>query len=162
MSVLENASVRRVAEALAARGATGRPLALEATARTSDDAAQALAVEVGQIVKTLVFLVADRPVLALVAGDRRCRPEALAAALGLAGSVTRADAATVRRATGFAIGGVAPIGHPAPLPCAIDASLRRFARVWAAAGHPHAVFETSPEELVRLTGGTVAAIGEAG
>lgn len=160
--VLQGASVRRVAQALEALGSAARPVALEATARTAEDAARALGVEVGQIVKSLLFLVGGRPVLALVAGDRRCRPEALGAALGLEGEVTRADAETVRRATGFAIGGVAPVGHPAPLPCAIDASLGRFGRIWAAAGHPHAVFETDPEELARLTGGVVAAIGEAG
>lgn len=87
---------------------------------------------------------------------------ALGAASGLEGEVTRADAETVRRATGFSIGGVAPVGHPAPLPCAIDASLGHFARIRAAAGHPLAVFETDPGEFARLTGDVVAPIGEAG
>lgn len=158
MNPLANASVRRVQAALEAAGSPARVVALEATARTAEDAARALGVTVGQIVKSLVFLVGGRPVLALVAGDRRCRPEALGPALGLAGAVERADAASVRAATGFAIGGVAPLGHPAPLPCAIDSSLGRFAVLWAAAGHPHAVFQTSLDELRRLTGGVVAEI----
>lgn len=160
-AILDRPAVRRVRAALEAAGATGRPIALEATARTAEDAARALAVEVGQIVKTLVFRIGERPVLALVAGDRRCRAEALPEVLGLSGPVARADADMVRAATGFAIGGVAPVGLPAPLPCAIDSSLGRFAALWAAAGHPHAVFETRLEELVRLTGGVVAAIAEA-
>jgi prolyl-tRNA editing enzyme YbaK/EbsC (Cys-tRNA(Pro) deacylase) len=94
-------------------------------------------------------------VQALVAGDRRCDPSALARALGLADPVGRADADRVRDETGFAIGGVAPVGARHPLPAAIDASLGRFATVYAAAGHPHCVFATSVEELVRLTGGIV-------
>lgn len=159
MSPLANASVRRVQAALEAAGSPARVVALEATARTAEDAARALGVAVGQIVKTLVFLVGGRPVVALVAGDRRCRAEALGPALGLAGAVERADAAAVRAATGFAIGGVAPLGHPAPLPCAIDASLSRFETLWAAAGHPHAVFGTSRAELLRLTRGVEAEIG---
>lgn len=159
-AILERPGVRRVRAALEAAGSKAVPVALEASARTAEDAARALGVAVGQIVKTLVFLVGDRPVVALVAGDRRCRPEALGAALGLEGPVRRADAATVRNATGFAIGGVAPVGLPERLPCAIDSSLGRFDRVWAAAGHPHAVFESGLDELVRLTGGVVAAIAD--
>ncbi|BCX18741.1 MAG: aminoacyl-tRNA deacylase [Geminicoccaceae bacterium] len=158
--ILAHPGVRRVAAALDAAGSTARPVALEATARTAEDAARALGVEVGQIVKSLVFLVGGRPVLALVAGDRRCRPESLPQLLGLEGPVARADAETVREATGFAIGGVAPVGHPAPLPCAVDSSLARFDRLWAAAGHPHAVFPTSFPELLRLTRGIAGEIAE--
>ncbi len=161
-TILARPAVERVRRALEAAGSAARPVALEGSARTAEDAARALGVEVGQIVKSLLFLVGGRPVLALVAGDRRCRSEALPGALGLEGQVARADAETVRAATGFAIGGVAPLGHPERLPCAIDQSLGRFDRLWAAAGHPHAVFETSPAELARLTGGVVAEIGEAG
>ena len=98
---------------------------------------------VGAIVKSLVFEVDGEPVLALVAGDRRCDLAALPAALGRAGAARRCDADRVRAATGFAIGGVAPVGHLTPLPTAIDASLGRFARLFAAAGHPHCVFATS-------------------
>jgi prolyl-tRNA editing enzyme YbaK/EbsC (Cys-tRNA(Pro) deacylase) len=157
MSALENASVRRVQAALEAAGSEARVVELADTARTARDAASALGVEVGAIVKSLVFAAgAGRPVMALVAGDRRCDAAALPALLGLEGRAKRADADLVREATGFAIGGVAPIGHPAPLPTAIDASLGRFATVYAAAGHPFCVFATTLDELARLTGGVVS------
>jgi prolyl-tRNA editing enzyme YbaK/EbsC (Cys-tRNA(Pro) deacylase) len=94
--------------------------------------------------------------MALISGDRRCLPEALAATLDLDGPVRPADAAEVRAATGFAIGGVAPVGLLEPLPTAIDAGLGRFETVYAAAGHPHRVFATTLEELASLTGGAVS------
>jgi prolyl-tRNA editing enzyme YbaK/EbsC (Cys-tRNA(Pro) deacylase) len=155
MSLLERPAVRRVRAALAAKGSRAEVIELAATARTAEDAARALGVEVGAIVKSLVFLIDGRPVLALVAGDRRCDMRALPAALGRTGLVLRADAERVREATGFSIGGVAPLGHPAPLPTAIDDSLSRFATVYAAAGHPHCVFATTALELSLLTGGAV-------
>lgn len=157
-ALLTSASVRRVQEALAAHGLADRVRELAATARTAEDAARACGVPVGAIVKSLVFEIDGRPVLALVAGDRRLAPEALPAALGLAGTARRCDAERVRAATGFAIGGVAPVGHLGPPPpTAIDASLGRFERLFAAAGHPHCVFATTLPELARLTGGTVSA-----
>ncbi len=156
MSALDNASVCRVQDALAAAGSEARVIELAATARTAQDAAAALGVEVGAIVKSLLFLVGGRPVMALVAGDRRCDTEALPGILSLEGRAKRADADAVRDATGFAIGGVAPLGHPAPLPTAIDASLSRFPTVYAAAGHPFCVFATTVAELARLTAGTVS------
>lgn len=155
-AALESASVRRVRDALAAAGSAAQVVELAETARTAKDAAAALGVEVGAIVKSLVFLVGGRPVMALVAGDRQCDAAALPAALGLEGKAGRADAEAVREATGFAIGGVAPLGHPAPLSTAIDASLGRFATVYAAAGHPHCVFATTVDELARVTGGVVS------
>jgi prolyl-tRNA editing enzyme YbaK/EbsC (Cys-tRNA(Pro) deacylase) len=155
-AALDNASVRRVRAALEAAGSAARVVELADTARTAQDAAAALGVEVGAIVKSLVFAVGGRPVMALVAGDRQCDAAALPALLGLEGKAKRADAELVREATGFAIGGVAPLGHPSPLPTAIDASLGRFATVYAAAGHPHCVFATSLDELARLTGGAVS------
>lgn len=109
---------------------------------------------VGAIVKSLVFAVDGQPVLALVAGDRRCRTASLAAVLGLTGRAERATAELVRKATGFAIGGIPPFGHNSQLPTAIDVSLGRFTTVYAAAGHPFCVFPTSLAELLRLTGGT--------
>ena len=157
VSALENPSVRRVQAALAAAGSRARVVELAATARTARDAAAALGVPVGAIVKSLVFLVGGRPVLALVAGDRRCDAAALPGILSLEGkAAARADADAARAATGFAIGGVAPVGHPALLPVAIDASLGRFPTVHAAAGHPFCVFATTLDELARLTGGTVS------
>lgn len=161
MSALANRSVRRVVDALEAAGAVGRVVELAATARTARDAAAALGVPVGAIVKSLVFTIGDRPVMALVAGDRRCAAGALAAMLGLEGEVDRAPAELVRSATGFAIGGVPPFAHATPLPTAIDASLARFPRIYAAAGHPHCVFATTLDELIRLTGGKLGdALGE--
>jgi prolyl-tRNA editing enzyme YbaK/EbsC (Cys-tRNA(Pro) deacylase) len=144
-------SATRVREVLAAAGSGARVVELAGTARTAEDAAKALGCGLGAIVKSLVFTVGGRPAMALVAGDRRCDPAALAACLGWDGPVARADAAAVRAATGFAIGGVAPVGHD--LPVVIDASLRRFGTVWAAAGHPHCVFPTDVDELVAVTRG---------
>jgi prolyl-tRNA editing enzyme YbaK/EbsC (Cys-tRNA(Pro) deacylase) len=160
VSALDSASVRRVQAALAAAGSTARVVELAATARTAEDAARACGVPVGAIVKSLVFEIGGEAVMALVAGDRRCDPATLPAALGRAGRARRADAALVRVATGFAIGGVAPVGHG--LPVMIDASLGRFPRLWAAAGHPHCVFATALDELLALTGGRLdARIGQA-
>ena len=153
--LLQRPAVRRVREALATAGSGAEILALAETARTAEDAARALDCPTGAIVKSLVFRIGGQPVLALVAGDRRCQSQALAAALGLSGKVERADADLVRQATGQSIGGVAPIGHPGRLPTAIDASLARFPRVFAAAGHPHCVFGTSFEELAGLTAAAV-------
>ncbi len=111
---------------------------------------------VGAIVKSLVFAVAGQPVLALVAGDRRCATAALGTSLGLEGRVERASADLLRAATGFALGGVPPVAQQTPLPTAIDASLGRFPTIWAAAGHPYGVLPTTLDELARLTGGTVS------
>lgn len=156
MTALTNRSVQRVIETLAANGAADRVVELAATARTAEDAATALEVAVGAIVKSLVFAHRGEPVLALVAGDCRCAPAALRAALRLDGKPERASAALVRKATGFAIGGVPPVAHHQRLATAIDASLGRFPVLWAAAGHPHCVFRTCLDELARLTGGTVS------
>ena len=150
--LLVHPAVQRVQAALAAGGSAARVVILSDSARTAQQAADALGCPVGAIVKSLVFTLDGQPVLALVAGDRRCETAALPHALGRIGKVGRADADLVRAATGFAIGGVSPVGHPAPLPTVLDASLRRFAVVHAAAGHPHAVFPTSVAELLRLTG----------
>ena len=150
-------AVRRVQAALAEAGSGAEVIALASTARSAEDAAQSIGTPLGSIVKSLVFTVAGTPVMALVAGDRRCDAQALGQALGREGKVRRADADAVRAATGFSIGGVAPLAHETPLPVAIDASLGRFETVYAAAGHPHCVFATTIDELERLTGGTVTA-----
>ena len=156
IEILEGPSVRRVRRALVDAGAEDKVRALADTARSARDAANALGCELGAIVKSLVFTVGGTPAMALVAGDRMCAEKELGAILGLAGKVRRCDAELVRTATGFAIGGVSPIGLVGPLPCAIDASLGRFETIWAAAGHPHCVFPTTAAELARLTGGTVS------
>lgn len=143
----------RVQEALRTAGSTARVIALSETARTAQDAADSIGCPLGAIVKSLLFTIGDKPVMALVSGDRQCDTKALGPVLGLEGKCRRADAELVRTATGFSIGGVAPLGHPAPLPTAIDEGLARFENIFAAAGHPHCVFGTSIEELLHLTGG---------
>ena len=139
-------AARRVQEALHELGVDAGVVVLEDSARTAAEAAAAVGVEQGAIVKSLVFRAVDggEPVLVLVSGDNRC-DEAL---LGVA----RADAAAVREVTGYAIGGVPPVGHPAPLHTIVDEQLGRFPVVWAAAGTPHAVFPIAFEELLRVTG----------
>jgi prolyl-tRNA editing enzyme YbaK/EbsC (Cys-tRNA(Pro) deacylase) len=125
-----------------------------ASARTAVEAAAAVGAGVGQIVKSLVFLCDDRPVLALVAGDNRLDEARLAALAG--GRITRADAARVREYTGFAIGGVAPLGSLEPLPVFCDADLLRYDYVWASAGAPDAVFRVEPRVLAEAAGAQVA------
>jgi len=153
---LSNSSVQRVQAALKAAGSAAKVIALAETARSAQEAADSIGCELGAIVKSLVFAVDGQAVMALVAGDRRCNEKALAGALGLSGKAKRASTELVREATGFAIGGVSPVGHPSPLPIVIDTSLTRFQFIYAAAGHPHCVFRTTPEELQRLTGGTLS------
>lgn len=154
---LSSLSVQRVRQALVEAGSRAEVIALAQTARTAEDAARACGVPVGAIVKSLVFEIADDPVLALIAGDRRCDLAALPSVFGRARDAKRCDAARVRAVTGFAIGGVAPIGHITTLPTVIDASLARFDRLVASAGHPYCVFATTLDELVRLTRGTLSA-----
>lgn len=154
-SPLSHPAVLRVRSALLGKGSRAEVVALAETARTAADAARALGVEQGAIVKSLVFLIDGEAVMALVAGDRRLDTKALPQAMGRSGLVMRADADKVREVTGFAIGGVAPLAHPNPLPTAIDDSLGRFETVYAAAGHPFCVFPTSALELTLLTGGSL-------
>ena len=122
--------------------------------RTAADAAQAIGCEVGQIVKSLVFVADGRPFLALTSGANQADPAALAALLG-ADQARRANADEVRDATGFAIGGTPPFGHARPLVVLIDRDLTAFDEVWAAAGTPDSVFSLSPDDLVRASGGRV-------
>ena len=122
--------------------------------RTAKEAAAAVGVEVGQIVKSLVFLCDGKPVLALVAGDNRLDEALLGELAG--GQITRADAALVREHTGFAIGGVAPLGSLTPLPVFCDSDLLAHDHVWAAAGAPHAVFRVEPAALAAAAGAQIA------
>ncbi|MEK9969169.1 MAG: YbaK/EbsC family protein [Ferrovibrio sp.] len=162
-AILEHAGVQRVREALRLRGVTEqRVIALGDAVRTAAEAAAALGCEVGAIVKSLVFAHdggeggEKQAVMALVAGDRQCDVAMLGRALGLPAAPGRAEPALVRQATGFAIGGVAPLGHLEQLPIVVDASLARFPLLHAAAGHPHAVFPLTYEELLEWTGGVAA------
>ena len=142
-------AARRVADALAAAGVVAEVRAYAESTRTADEAAAAVGANVGQIVKSLVFLADGRPILALVSGANRLDTAKLAQIAGA--KITRADADTVREATGYAIGGVPPVGLATPLPVYCDRDLMRYAEVWAAAGTPHAVFSIAPETLARIT-----------
>lgn len=122
--------------------------------RSAVDAALAIGVDLGQIVKSLVFAADGETVVALVSGDNRLDETKLAEAAG-ASKAWREDADTVRDATGFPIGGVPPFGHREPLRVFVDADLMTFDELWAAAGTPHTVFPILPNELIRATGGTV-------
>ncbi len=137
-----------------AAGLDVRILEFPASTRTADEAAAAVGTTAGQIVKSLLFLAAGRPVLALVSGSNRLDPGRLGALAGL--PVTKADADAVREATGYAIGGVPPLGFPRGIPCYVDRDLLAYRTVWAAAGTLHHVFEISPADLLRITGGSVA------
>jgi prolyl-tRNA editing enzyme YbaK/EbsC (Cys-tRNA(Pro) deacylase) len=146
-------SARKVQFALDAAGVDARVIELTVAARTSQQAADALGIAVGQIAKSLVFraLPSGRAVLVIAAGDRRVDENKIAARLGE--SIERASPELVRSASGFAIGGVAPLAHPAAMTTFIDTSLRRFDIVWAAGGTPHCVFPISPADLARVAGG---------
>jgi prolyl-tRNA editing enzyme YbaK/EbsC (Cys-tRNA(Pro) deacylase) len=146
-------AVARVQEALRALGVPVDVQVLADSTRTAAEAAAACGVEVGQIVKSLVFLADDEPILVLVSGRNRADERRLAALTGR--RIRRADAAAVRAATGYAIGGVPPVGHPRPLRALVDRDLLGYDRVIAAAGTPHAVFAITPADLCRVTGGSV-------
>jgi prolyl-tRNA editing enzyme YbaK/EbsC (Cys-tRNA(Pro) deacylase) len=150
---LQRASVRRVADVLAERGATGAVRVLPDSARTAAEAAAALGCEVGAIASSLVFDAGGEAVLVVTSGAHRVDVAKVAADHGLP-PLRRATPDFVRAATGQAIGGVSPLGHPAPVRTFVDRWLSRHEVVWAAGGHPHAVFPTSYDELVALTGGT--------
>ena len=152
---LAHPAVRRVTARLAELGVTGRVRLLDDSARTAAQAAQQLGVGVAQIANSLVFSADGTPLLVMASGGHRVDTAKVAALVG-AQSVDRADPDFVRTHTGFAIGGVAPVGHPEPLRTLVDTDLATYDEVWAAAGHPHTVFPTTYAELVRITGGTPA------
>lgn len=129
--------------------------------RTAADAAAAIGCDVAQIVKSLVFAADGEPVLVLTSGANRVDVDRVAELLGAA-RVTKADADLVRSATGFAIGGTPPFGHPAPLPTLVDRDLLDHEIVWAAAGTPDSVFPLAPDVVVVRSGGTVADVAASG
>lgn len=147
-----------VAETLRAVGVEGQVVVLAERAPTAAAAAAQLGCDVGAIANSLVFSADGSPLLVLTSGAHRVVTAQVAALLG-AGRVERADPDFVRRHTGQAIGGVAPVGHPAPIRTVVDVWLARHAQVWAAGGHPSTVFPTSYDELLRITGGTAAEVG---
>ncbi|WP_028046405.1 YbaK/EbsC family protein [Cellulomonas sp. URHE0023] len=150
---------RLVATALADAGVVGLVRELPDSARTAAEAAAALGVEVGAIANSLIFWADDAPLLVLTSGRHRVDTATLAATLGKA-HVARATPDQVRTATGQAIGGVAPLGHPTPVETVVDVALEDYPQVWAAGGTPHTVFPTTFEELVRVTHGRPLVVGD--
>jgi prolyl-tRNA editing enzyme YbaK/EbsC (Cys-tRNA(Pro) deacylase) len=149
-----HANVRRVVDAAAARGLAIEPRRFPDGTKTAADAAAAIGVEVGQIVKSLIFAVDGEVVLAYVSGANQLDESKLAAAAGGL-TCTRVDADTVRAATGFPIGGVPPFGHATHLRVFIDPDLLQYDEVWAAAGTWNDVFGIEPHQLVEASGGLV-------
>jgi prolyl-tRNA editing enzyme YbaK/EbsC (Cys-tRNA(Pro) deacylase) len=151
-------SVARVREALTRHGLAAEIKEFDASTRTSADAAAAIGCTVAQIAKSVIFRAksANQPVLVIASGVNRVDEKKLEAALG--DKVGRADAEFVRASTGFAIGGVAPVGHTGPVRVFIDADLDQYEEIWAAAGSPNAVFRLTPADLRRITGGHVIAV----
>ncbi|HEY8497035.1 MAG TPA: YbaK/EbsC family protein [Limnochordales bacterium] len=149
-------AIERVRAALREKGVDTEIVEFAQSTRTAQEAADAIGTSVAQIVKSLVFVAGGQPFLALVSGANQADTDKLAALMGA--PVERADARIVREATGFAIGGVPPVGHATSLVTFIDEDLLQFEEVYAAAGTPHAIFRITPQELVRITGGRVVAL----
>ena len=148
-------TVQRVARALQEAGHLHAPQMLDDAARTAQQAADALGIAVGQIAKSIIFRRKsdDAAVLVITSGDKRVDEKKVDALVGKTG---RADAEFVKARTGFTIGGVSPVGHVTKPVVLIDRELFRFEEIWAAAGHPHAVFQLRPQDLETLTGAPVA------
>ena len=156
-------SVQRVADVLKAKGHAHAPVMLDDAARTAQQAADALGVELGQIAKSIVFRRKsdDAAVLVIMSGDRRVDEKKVEALVCQGGQrIGRADAGFVKGKTGFSIGGVSPLAHASAVVTLIDLSLQRFDEVWAAAGHPHAVFRLTAQQLEQLTGAPVVNVAE--
>lgn len=153
-------SVQRVARLLGQHGHAHMPVMLSDSARTAQEAADALGIGVAQIAKSIIFRrkADDVAVLVVTSGDRRVDEKKVEAMVGKTG---RADADFVRGRTGFVIGGVSPLAHALPPVTLIDRELLRFAEIWAAAGHPKAVFRLTPADLQRMTGAPVADVTQA-
>jgi prolyl-tRNA editing enzyme YbaK/EbsC (Cys-tRNA(Pro) deacylase) len=155
----EPAAVTRFRDVLRARDGGGEVVVLPASVHTAALAAQALGCEVGAIANSLLFDADGSPVLVLTSGAHRVDTAKVANLIG-ATAVRRATPEFVREHTGFAIGGVAPVGHPAPIRTLVDVELQQYDEVWAAAGHPNTVFPTTYDELLAITGGEPAEIGQ--
>ena len=152
--------VQRVAAELQAKNHPHGPVMLDGAARTAQQAADALGIEVGQIAKSIIFRrkADDVAVLVITSGDRRVDEKKVEA---LVGKLGRADADFVKAKTGFSIGGVSPVAHAQPPVTLVDRELFRFAEIWAAAGHSHGVFKLRPQDLEALAGAPVADVTQA-
>jgi len=150
--VLEKAAVKRVAQALVDLNMSGQIKVLNDSARSAAEAASALGIEVGQIASSILFkLPVDSPLLVITSGRHRVDTDLVSSQLGVA-SLGRVDADYVKEKSGFSIGGVSPIGWLNPAAIIIDEALSDYEIIWAAAGHPHAVFPTTYTELLKSTG----------
>ena len=171
--VLNHPSVIRVRDFLKSAGISGQVVALKDSARTAAEAAEALGIEVGQVASSIIFKLPNgNPLLVITSGRHRVDTELVARNLGVE-KLHRADADYVRSVSGFAIGGVSPVAwvsetiggvspvaHPAPLRTIIDEALNDYDDVWAAAGHPHAVYQTTYDELLHITGAQAMVVGD--
>ena len=158
--VLEKAAVKRVAAALIEHGCAGEIKVLSDSARTAAEAASALGIEVGQIASSLIFKLPDgSPLLIITSGRHRVDTDLVALNLGIE-KLGRVDADYVKENSGFSIGGVAPLGWVSPATILIDQALNDYEVVWAAAGHPHAVYPTTYAELIKVTSAQPMIIGE--
>lgn len=157
--VIEKAAVKRVLAALHEHGVDGQVHVLSDSARTAQEAATALGIEVGQIASSLIFKLPDEsPLLIITSGRHRVDTDLVAKSLGIE-KLNRVDADYVKEKSGFSIGGVAPIGWLSPATIVIDEALQDYEVVWAAAGHPHAVYPTSFAELLSCTGAKAMIVG---
>jgi prolyl-tRNA editing enzyme YbaK/EbsC (Cys-tRNA(Pro) deacylase) len=152
--------VQRVSRALQNANHPHAPVMLDGAARTAQEAADSLGVQLGQIAKSVIFKRKEdgMAVLVVTSGDRRVDEKKVSA---LVGKIGRADADFVKAQTGFTIGGVSPVAHLKPPVTLLDQDLWRFEELWAAAGHPHAVFRLEPADLKRLTGAPLADVVQA-
>jgi len=159
--ILEKAAVRRFKEAADSLGVKGEINILADTARTAIDAANGLGIEVGQIASSLIFaLPSGNPLLIITSGRHRVDTELVAKNLNIA-ELGRADANYVKEVSGYSVGGVSPIGWiTTPEMTLIDEALNDYEVVWAASGHPHAVYPTSYTELIACTGATPMVVGD--
>jgi Cys-tRNA(Pro) deacylase len=159
VSIAEHPNLARVRAFAVERGVAIEIRRFSASTRTAQDAAREIGVSVGEIVKSLVFVADDRPIVVLCCGDRRVSEERLRGVIG-ASAVRRTTADEAKRFTGYAIGGVPPFAHETPCQTVIDEDMSRFEKVWAAAGLPDAVFEIAVADLRRLSDAKTARIAE--
>jgi prolyl-tRNA editing enzyme YbaK/EbsC (Cys-tRNA(Pro) deacylase) len=158
--ILEKAAVKRFKEAADSLGVKGEINILAETARTAIDAANGLGIEVGQIASSLIFkLPSGNPLLIITSGRHRVDTELVAKNLNIA-ELGRADANYVKEVSGYSVGGVSPIGWVSKATILIDQALNDYDVVWAAAGHPHAVYPTTYNELISCTGAKPMVVGD--
>ena len=159
-SVLQNPSVQRVSAKLKELGVEGEVHVLSDSARTAQEAADALGILVGQVASSIVFKLDDEsPLLVITSGRHRVDTKLVAEKLGIA-KLHRVDADYVKEKSGFSIGGVSPVGWISPATILIDEALNDYEVVWAAAGHPHSVYPTTFAELLECTGATPMVVGD--